>query len=188
MDNPVPVWMFEGNWHPGQSGGLDKGLYPHVDAATFRSRMPPFRGVPIRQFLTVLTTGVDVHPTNAPIYCAEFDKAWEHGGSSHCFGPRMMFALDRTMLKPSFKTLQPDATADEIAEVLKLYPYQHHEHEGGLWFSRFGNYFPGYEVPYGYWIPGKANDALMAVFVHGAERAEIFAELHAALDVNNSGN
>ena len=71
----------------------------------------------------------------------------------------MMFALDRTMLQPSFKTLQPDATADEIAEVLKLYPYQHHEHEGGLWFSRFDSYFPGYEFPYGYWIPGKANDA-----------------------------
>ena len=28
---------------------------------------------------------------------------------------------------------------------------------------------PGYKIPYGYWIPGNAKDALMAVFLLGGE-------------------
>ena len=28
---------------------------------------------------------------------------------------------------------------------------------------------PGYEIPYGYWIPGNAKDPLMAVFLLGGE-------------------
>ena len=28
---------------------------------------------------------------------------------------------------------------------------------------------PGYEIPYGYWIPGNAKDALMAVFLLSGE-------------------
>jgi hypothetical protein len=149
--------------------------------------MPLFRGVPINRFLTVVTTGVDVQPADAPIYCSDFDKAWEYGGSSHCFGPRMMFALDHNRLERTFRTLPLDATASELAETRETYPHQHEDHSDALWFSRIDFYKPAYEIPYGYWIPGNAKDALMAVFLHGAERAAILAALSAALEVTDSG-
>ncbi|MCA2265182.1 hypothetical protein A5626_01705 [Mycobacterium marseillense] len=181
MEKPVPVWLLEGNSKPNVSVGRREALYPHLEGVMLADRMPVFRGVHIDRFLTVMTTGVDVEPTNAPIYCSDFEKAWEYGGPSHCHGPRMMFALHQGQLEKTFRVLPMDATVSEIAEVRRTYPHQHHEHPDALWFSRIDFYKPAYEAPYGYWIPGNAKDALMAVFLHGAERGEILAALDAAL-------
>jgi hypothetical protein len=73
------------------------------------------------------------------------------------------------MLKRTFRTLPLDATASEIAEVRETYPHHHLEHPYCLWFSWIDRYMPGYEIPYGYWVPGNAKDALMAVFLLGGE-------------------
>ena len=73
------------------------------------------------------------------------------------------------MLKRTFRTLPLDARASEIAEVRETYPRHHLEHPDCLWFSLIDRNMPGYEIPYGYWIPGNAKDALMAVFLLGGE-------------------
>ena len=119
--------------------------------------------------MAVLTTGVDVQPTDAPIYGSDFDRAWEYGETSLGVGLRLVFALDSRMLKRTFRTLPLDARASEIAEVRETYPHHHLEHPDCLWFSLIDSYMPGCEIPYGYWIPGNAKDALLAVFLLGGE-------------------
>jgi hypothetical protein len=47
-----------------------------------------------------------------------------------------------------------------------MYPHQH-THAGSLWFSRIEDTNPPvrqYEAAHGYWIPGNARDALVAIF------------------------
>jgi hypothetical protein len=147
--------------------GWNAELYPQITRDELFARLPLFRGVPPDRFLTVLATGVDVTPTDPPIYCADLEKAWEYGATSGSQGPRLIMALDSSKLERTFQTLPSGAMPDEIAAVRATYPHHHPEHPDGLWFSRIDRFFPAYEIPYGYWIPGDARDALMAVFLVG---------------------
>ncbi|MGV0853039.1 hypothetical protein [Mycolicibacterium phlei] len=170
MSGRVPVWLVRNSAHRrvGPGSAWNRELYPQMaNEEEFFERLPVFRGVSPERFLNVLITGVDVEPTDAPIYCAEFDKAWEYGGTSVGESARLIMALDRSKLERTFTTLPSSATPEEIATVRETYPYQHAEHQGELWFSRIDRYFPAYEVPYGYWIPGDATEALLAIFLVG---------------------
>jgi hypothetical protein len=62
------------------------------------------------------------------MYCSDFDKAWEYGGTSMSKGPRLIFAIDRKMTRRTFRTLPLGATAAKIAMVRETYPYHHEEH------------------------------------------------------------
>src|SRR5271163_3719037 len=76
----VPVWLvIDGDSKPSMLAGRDAELYPQLEPADLAVRRPLFRGVPPTRFLAVLTTGVDVQPTDAPIYCSDFDR---HGSTA----------------------------------------------------------------------------------------------------------
>lgn len=62
-----------------------------------------------------------------------------------------------------------DASPEDIAEVLKTYPNQYDSPHDGFYFSRLADQSNNAnEYAYGYWIPGNAKDALLAIFLRGA--------------------
>jgi hypothetical protein len=182
IEAPVPVWVVtDCDTRPPMTAGTDEALYVTGEPSAPTDRYPLFRGVSLDRFLTVFTTGVDVEPTDAPIYCSDFDKAWEYGGSSIGVGPRLIYALDQDMLERTFQTLPSDAAPAEIEALRTTYPHHHEEHTGSLRFSRIDRYLPGSEIPYAYWIPGNARDALMAIFLLGVERDAVVSAFQSVL-------
>ncbi|CAJ1505297.1 hypothetical protein [[Mycobacterium] burgundiense] len=166
---PVPVWLSEGDGEP------EIGDAPIIEL--FRSLEPvngqqwiAFRGTSIERLPAVLRNGVDVEPTDAPIYCADPDKASEYAkpgfGQS---GPGLLMAFHGGHLDQSFRILPADASSAEITEVERFYPHLHRYPDGRMWFTRFSDSASAYEIEYGYWIPGSARDALLAIFLLGQE-------------------
>jgi hypothetical protein len=119
-----------------------------------------FRGVPIDRLAAVLTTGVDVQPTDAPIWCDDIEKANEYGRSLFGDQTRVVFALRGRLLEKTFRTLPLEATPSEIAAVRQVYPHLYEE-PNCLHFSRIKDQRNlAYEAS-AYWIPGNAKDALL---------------------------
>jgi hypothetical protein len=111
-----------------------------------------FRGKPIECLRSVILNGVDVDPTDTPIFCGEEDKAFEyarpHSGPD---GPGLIFALHGDYLERSHQALPADASPEQIAEVRKTYPYEYPVPYDGLYFSRLaGQINIAYESAYGY--------------------------------------
>lgn len=170
--HPVPIWYVNDG---DQSGYLErKAVASQAITQAKRAQAVPrleFRGVPIERFSTVLATGVDVEPTDSTIYCAEPGKAWEYAvptGGGH-EGPGMIYVLDRECLQPCFRIVSADASLDDIAEARKNYPHQFPGPNGSYYFSRPADAHPGYDMEYGYWVPGNARDALLGIFVRGRQ-------------------
>ena len=98
-----------------------------------------------------MDNGVDVDPTDSPIFCGEEDKAYEYARpGSGGDGPGLMYALNGGYLERSFCTLPVDATPEDIAEVRKSYPHEYGDPHGGLYFSRLADQNnTAYEAPTG---------------------------------------
>jgi len=177
-DGPVPIWVVEGTSKPSGNDGPVDDLFGKL--ITEEGTMPEYRGVEISRLGRVLTTGVDVEPTNAPIYVSDIDKAWEYPDWT---SPRVVFALRSKKLKRSWQTLPLDATPEEIANVKQDYPHMS-ETESSLRFSRFAEQHRNlaYEAAYGYWIPDNAKDALAAIFLFGDDTKEVFTSAKKALE------
>lgn len=171
---PVPIWVVDGTSKPSDND-------PPVDEMFTKlikeeHDFPEYRGVTIERLTSILLIGVDVEPADAPFYASDIDKAWEYPSM---YEPRAVFAIRKSMMKPSWSMLSADATPEQIAEVQREYPHQH-ENGNTLWFSRIAEQGRplGYEAAYGYWIPGSAQEALVAVFLFGNDTAELL--VHAA--------
>jgi hypothetical protein len=128
-----------------------------------------FRGKPIECLRSVIPNGVDVDPTDRTIFCGDYDKAFEYTRPSSDFdGPGLIYALHGGYLERSHRVLPADASPEQIAEVRKTYPYEYPFPYDGLYFSRLvGQENTAYEFTFGYWVPGNARDALLAVFLIG---------------------
>jgi hypothetical protein len=114
---------------------------------------------------TVLCTGIDVEPTNAPIYVDGFDKALEYGG-----WPKVILALRHEQLDRTFREVSADTPSAQLAELERVFGTKLPSADGSkLWLSRLGADDPSlttdYEVAYARWVPGDALAALAAVFV-----------------------
>ncbi len=84
-----------------------------------------FRGVPLARLADVLRTGIDVTPTDAPIFGTDgVDKAFEYarpvGGGT---GPGLILALRGPHLERTFRDLDADASPAEIAVTRETYPH-----------------------------------------------------------------
>lgn len=156
---PVPVFRFNAGIIPSEEQP------PIADALKGMEVPVLYRGVTIDRYPTIATTGVDVEPSDAPIFCAPaLSKAleyiqWPQGVRA---GAIMAFRADH--LERSFVAL------DEIGETVTApedYPHLH-EDSTRRWYSRVAQ-SPvfGYEEAYGYWIPGDPWEALIAVFLVG---------------------
>ena len=130
MDGPIPIWIVDGDNRPSNQDPPVHALFTKLMAE--EKDFPEYRGVTIDRLTRIMKNGVDVEPTDAPIFVSDFDKAWEYPSSD---ATKVVFGLRRSMLKPSWSLLSGDATAEEIAEVQRDYPYQH-ENGSHLWFSR----------------------------------------------------
>lgn len=164
----IPIWYVEDGHTPSIGDDPLFSLFRALQPVDGRSWIA-FRGVPIQRLDALLDNGVDVDPTDTVIFCAEEDKAFEYARSGWGEdGPGLLYALHGGYLERSFCTLPADASPEEIAEVRKTYPHEYPDQHGGQYFSRLADQNnTAYEIAYGYWIPGAARDALLAVFVRG---------------------
>jgi hypothetical protein len=162
--DPVPIWYIEQGHKPDLTDEPIMALYQNLQPVNGRMWIA-FRGVPIDRLRSVFLNGVDVDPTDGPIFCDDAEKAFEYARpKSGVDGPGLMYALHGGYLERSFRTLPADASPEQIAEVQITYPHPY----GELYFSRLaGQYNTAYEMAYGYWIPGNARDALLAIFLLG---------------------
>jgi hypothetical protein len=166
--DPVPIWYIEDGHKPSIGDEPVLALHQALQPVNGK-RWIAFRGKPIDRLGGVMANGVDVDPTDTPIFCAEEDKAYEYakpewGGK----GPGLMYALHGGYLERSFRMLPADASPEDIAEVRKTYPHQYDSPHDGFYFSRLADQSnTAYEYAYGYWIPGNAKDALLAIFLRG---------------------
>jgi hypothetical protein len=122
-----------------------------------------FRGVSIDRLPNILKFGIDVEPTDSPIYVAEFDKAWEYGEF-----PKVVMALASEHMEPTFRVLPVDVLEAEIEVLRRIYPNSYSV-DGQTWISRVSDPNPAarnYEAAYGRWIPGDPFDALRGIFVY----------------------
>jgi hypothetical protein len=178
---PVPIWHIAQGHKPTCNDEPIMALYDSLPPFNGQEWVA-FRGVPIDCFRSVFLTGVDTDPTDSTIFCAEEDKAYEYARpASGESGPGLMYALDGGCLERSFRTLPAGAPAEKIREVQQTYPHRYEDDNGDLRFSRLANQNnTAYEAAYGYWIPGNARDALLAIFLIG-RLDEVKAALNAVL-------
>lgn len=168
--DPVPIWHITEGHNPDLSDAPIMALYRDLQPGPNGRSWIAFRGKPIECLRSVILNGVDVDPTDGPIFCdGDPDKAAEYARpESGEDGPGLIYALHGGYLERSFRELPADASPEEIAEVQQTYPHEYPDPYGGLYFSRLaGQGNTAYESAYGYWIPGNAREALLAIFLRG---------------------
>jgi hypothetical protein len=165
---PIPVWYVEEGHEPYFGDAPIMDLHQRLQPINGRCGIR-FRGVPIDRLRAVVDNGVDVDPTDSPIFCDDEEKAFEYARpKSGIDGPGLMYALHSGYLERTFHALPADASPEKIAEVQSIYPHRYEDALGGLHFSRLADQNNiAYEMAYGYWIPGNARDALLAIFLRG---------------------
>ena len=163
VKSPIPIWFVEGTSRPSDSDAPVDEVYSML--VKEEHDFPEYRGVKIERLQQILLTGVDVEPTDAALFASDIDKAWEYPSMSQ---PRVVYALRKSQMKRSWTMLTPGATEEQIAETRREYPHQH-ENSEFLRFSRIAEQDRNlsYENAYGYWVPGNAKDALVAIFLFG---------------------
>ena len=74
--DPVPIWGVEAHQGEAFAGFAE----PFMDLIRANKGGVTMRGVEIGRLPTILSTGIDVDPTDGVIYCEVGDKAYEYGG------------------------------------------------------------------------------------------------------------
>ena len=166
--DPVPIWLVQGDGVPSIVDGPILDLLKALEPFNGKTGIE-FRGKSLDHLAAVWKNGIDVSPTDAVIFCADVEKAHEYANLGWGEpGPGLILALHCGHLERSFKDLPADASTNEIAEVQRTYRHKYTATDGRMRFSRLAEQENlNYEEAYGYWIPGNAKDALLAVFIFG---------------------
>lgn len=165
--DPFPVWLASNSETPSSRHPVVREL----ELSLLRERViVKYRGVSLERMWQVLTTGVDVEPTDAPIFCSDdIHKAFEYGGAPSSGNPRgCVFGLRSTALQRSYTSVRRDRSPDEIDRVREIYPYETESNDDEyIRLSRISGLGRNlsYEGAYGYWVPGDAMEAIVALFV-----------------------
>lgn len=123
------------------------------------------RGVSLDRLDSVLQHGIDVWPTDHPIFVDSWDKALEYGG-----WPKLLLLLHPGQLRPTWHEVSTTLDPVELSHLRKTHPNQLVSTDGSkLWLTRFNLDVPqagtAYEATYGNYIPGNPFDALAALLV-----------------------
>ncbi len=168
-ESPKPILLIEGETN------LVANLKFRCDAYWLIDQLDPdhkydllgskFRGVGIDRLAQVLSTGIDVVPSDAPIFADRLDKALEYGGV-----PKVVLALDPTKLDRTFREVSANTDPDAIAELKKTFPTEIKSDCGTmLWLTKLSfedrRATKSYERDYAWWIPGNSMEALRAVLL-----------------------
>jgi len=136
---PIPIWYIEEGHKPDRTDEPMMALYRNLPPVNGR-RWIAFRGVPIDRLNSVFLNGVDVNPTDDPIFCGDEEKAFEYARpESGVDGPGLMYALHGGYLERSFRTLPAEASPEQIAEVQITYPHRYDDPYDDLYFSRLSD-------------------------------------------------
>ena len=128
-----------------------------------------FRSVKLDRLHDVLRTGIDVTPTDSPIYAEFITKAIEYGG-----WPKVILALDSGQLDLTYREVSAFLPQVELAALTLHFPTVLKSIDGNkLWLSRLKEGDPrmesAYETHYARWIPGDPFKALKAIFLCARE-------------------
>jgi len=158
-DKPVPTWLVR----------VPEGT--HFFTQDYSSDLPiellgcQFRGVPLSKLGTVLSTGIDVEPSDSVIFSSDIQKVSEYGE-----WPKLLLALEASHLKCTFMEMDSTIADKELATLFETYPTKRTSRDGTrIWLSRMSSedrrIAPDYEVNYAKWIPGDAINALKAALI-----------------------
>ena len=90
------------------------------------------RGVTADRLNQVLAHGIDVFPTNAPIWVSSLSKAMEYGE-----WPKIILVLDVAQLDQTFRELPITSSKAERAELRREFPTELISEDGShVWLSR----------------------------------------------------
>lgn len=145
------------------------------------------RGVRADRIGQVLRTGIDVSPSDSPIFAEQaFDKALEYG----CNGDQLLLLLDVRRLKRTFREVPADSDPSLLTELRQSFQTELKSMDGmNIWFSQLGKddgrVATPYEVSFAWWIPGDPWEALLGLIVLSenaldATEALVLSELAAA--------
>jgi hypothetical protein len=124
-----------------------------------------FRSVSIDKLPAIMKNGIDVVPTDSPIYVGDLDKALEYGG-----WPKVVMALNWERLKHTYSCVDSNISEAELCELMKTYSTKLESVDGSnYWLSRLDKddlrATTDYERAYGRWIPDNPFDCLTMVMV-----------------------
>ena len=133
------------------------------------------RGTSYDNLYTVLATGVDVVPSNAPIFCTQLvEKAMEYGWDGRNNPTRIILSFyKRAKTKRTFMEISSDTPKNKIENLKKIYPIVDYSTDGRkIFLSRLKESDTRrnteYELEYGYWIPENPLNALVCLFLLGS--------------------
>jgi hypothetical protein len=166
--DPVPIWGVETY----QGEAFDVVAEPFINLLLANEGGVTMRGVEIGRLPTILSTGIDVDPTDGVIYCEFGDKAYEYGRF-----PKVILTFryrddaGRQVTFPVFRTVFSDSSRESVREARSLYPFElgrdDEARERRCRVQPESEAHANYLSAYGYFIPGNPWDALTAVFVFG---------------------
>lgn len=166
-NNPCPIWLL-----PYPVGFERKNLATELEANLGKlfpeDALVPllFRGVGSDRLPTIMKTGCDVEPSDAPLFVGPLTKALEYAND----GDQIIQIFRAPLLLPSWQEWPASTALDDLAEVQRSYPtVLHTEDKAWSFFSRLPQGNPRlaspYEREYGFWIPGNAHLALAGVII-----------------------
>jgi hypothetical protein len=138
----------------------------------------PFHGcrsVSIERLPTILSSGIDVVPTNAPFYVDSLSKALEYGGPR-----KVLLLLSPLKIDHTFREVGADMNVAQLEELKKTFPTVRPSADGtSLWLSRLPEtdrrVASSYESQYARWIPGNPFECLQAIVALGVEDHDVIS-------------
>ena len=124
------------------------------------------RGFDIDRLSYILANGCDVSPTNSPMFVADgMDKAVEYGGLN-----QVIQVFDLHAIKRTWTEISSEEEREKIEALKKKYTSWEVSADGShIWYSMFPfderRRTTPYEAAYGWYIPGNAWEALMALAI-----------------------
>lgn len=139
----------------------------------FGARFPIYRGIDPAALPRILRHGIDVYPTNSPLWAGSLEKALEYGRGE---SGQMVLVLDRKKVRVSFASISGAGSAEAIASTEVEFGSQYDSMpDGGRYYSRWPkgnqNRNLAYEGEHGYYVPGEPFDAIVGLLYFRKENA-----------------
>lgn len=131
-----------------------------------------YRAVPIDRLKYTLKHGVDVNPTNSPIFCSDLEKAMEYGE-----WPKVVMGFNYQKLDKTFREVPSDIEKSKLNTLKATFPtVEKSIDRKKIWLSRLcidDTRRCTYEISYGYWIPGSPWNCLKILLLIGLNEAQV---------------